>query len=273
VSSPETVGFVGLGEMGVPMAAHLARSGRRVVGYDPARSELDGVELVASCAEVARAVDRIVFSMVRTLPQTEAVVEELCAAGVGERDVVVTSTIDPESMERIAARAAEHGVTVLDAPVSGGVRGAEAATLVIMASGAPDSFERARPLLEQLGSHVAYLGERPGLGQAAKLANQVMMGVAMAGTLEGLALAREYGLDDERAIDVITHGTGSSWVLEHWEWMRSLWEEYTPGNALDVLHKDFRALFDQASARRFPLPVAAVAFQRLLDTWKRGATP
>jgi 3-hydroxyisobutyrate dehydrogenase len=148
--------------------------------------------------------------------------------------------------------------------VSGGVRGAEARTLSIMAAGDRAAFDAARPLLDELGSTVRYLGPRPGLGQAAKLANQLMMTVALAGTVEGLALAERYGLERDQVLEVVGAGTGSSWVLEHWDWMRSLWEGYEPGNALDVLLKDMRALFNETE----PSPVAEAAYRRLLAYWE-----
>jgi 3-hydroxyisobutyrate dehydrogenase len=274
----ETIGFVGLGEMGVPMAAGAVRAGWRVVGFDadPARLEAGravGVEAATSAADAARPADRSVVSMVRTLTQTEDVLfgaDGLASAGRDTLDVIVMSTVDPTSMRRLAERGAERGLTIVDAPVSGGVRGAEQATLAIMAAGDGAALERVRPLLSCFGSNVFDVGREPGHGQAVKLANQVMMGVAMAGTFEGLALAAEYGVDPERVLEAVEAGTGSSWVLQHWDWMRSLWERYEPGNALDILHKDMRALMDEAGSRRIPLPVAAVAFQRLLDEWNRG---
>jgi 3-hydroxyisobutyrate dehydrogenase-like beta-hydroxyacid dehydrogenase len=171
-------------------------------------------------------------------------------------------------MERLAERARPSGTVLLDAPVSGGVRGAEARTLSIMVAGDRAAFELARPLLGELGSTVRYLGARPGLGQAAKLANQLMMTVALAGTVEGLALAERYGLERDQVLEVVGAGTGSSWVLEHWDWMRSLWEGYEPGNALDVLLKDMRALFEETGARGHASPVAEAAYERLLEHWQ-----
>jgi 3-hydroxyisobutyrate dehydrogenase-like beta-hydroxyacid dehydrogenase len=210
--------------------------------------------------------------MVRTLPQTEDVLfgETGLAAAERELDVIVMSTVDPTSMRLLAERAAARRMAIVDAPVSGGVRGAEAATLAIMVAGDAAAVERVLPVVSSFGSNVFEVGREPGQGQAVKLANQVMMGVAMAGTFEGLALAADYGLERERVLEVVAAGTGSSWVLTQWDWMRSLWERYEPGNALDLLDKDLRALLDEASARRIPLPVTKAAFERLLDEWKRG---
>jgi len=251
-----TVGFVGLGEMGLPMAANLVQSGHDVVGFDTDAAALERArELGVRTGDPAQADVTIV--MVRTLPQVEAAVERLAASPV----VIVMSTADPPGIEQLAARSP---TPVLDAPVSGGVRGARARTLSIMVSGERSAFDEVRPLLEELGSTVRWLGEKPGLGQAAKLANQLMMTVALAGTVEGIALGERYGLERDQLVEVVAAGTGSSWVLQNWDWMRSLWEEYEPGNALDVLLKDMRALFrDEHDS-----PVAQAAFERLLAHWE-----
>jgi len=255
-----TVGFVGLGEMGLPMAANLVASGFDVVGFD-----LDAAAVTrAESAGVRRgdpAAAEILIVMVRTLPQVEATLGQLA----GPRLVVVMSTTNPGGIARVAERSS---VPVLDAPVSGGVRGAEARTLSIMVSGERAAYDEVEPLLRELGSTVRWLGERPGLGQAAKLANQLMMTVALAGTVEGIALAEHYGLEREQVLEVVAAGTGSSWVLEHWEWMRSLWEGYEPGNALDVLLKDMRALFAETHEQDHPAQVAEAAFARLRAFWE-----
>ena len=141
--SPECVAFIGLGEMGMPMAAHVASSGRAVRAHDAVaerRSEAAerGIDWAASGAEAASAATRTVVVMVRTLPQVEAALFDASGVLDADRDaldVVVMSTIDPSSMRDLAARAATRGATVVDAPVSGGRKGAEDATLAIMASG------------------------------------------------------------------------------------------------------------------------------------------
>jgi 3-hydroxyisobutyrate dehydrogenase-like beta-hydroxyacid dehydrogenase len=254
------VAWIGLGEMGGPMAGNLAAAGYRVLGFDvdPSRSA-PGVEAAESAEEAAAAAD-VAVTMVRTGAQTE----ELLATLPGPLDVLVMSTLEPELAAELARRHAGR-LTIVDAPVSGGVRGAEAATLAIYAAGPPDALERVRPLLDVLGGTVFVLGNEAGLGQAAKVANQVMMGAALAGTIEGLALSRAYDLDDEPVCRAVLAGTGASWVLEHWAWMRSLWEEYEPGNALDILIKDLRATAETGERRGVPLPSTALALERLLQ--------
>lgn len=274
-TNAERVGFVGLGEMGLPMAAHIAASGRAVAGYDAlpsrrAEAGARGVGWADSAAAAAEQATRTVIVMVRTLVQVEAALfgDGGClTAGREPLDVVVMSTVDPGSMRSIAERAGERGATVVDAPVSGGRKGAEAATLAIMAAGPAAALERVDPLLALLGEHVAHVGDEAGHGQAVKLANQAMMAAAMAGTVEGLEIAERYGVDARTMLDVVAHGTGGGWVVRNWDWMRSLWEDYEPGNALDVLDKDMRALLDVAGSQWLSLPVAAASFQRLVAFW------
>jgi 3-hydroxyisobutyrate dehydrogenase-like beta-hydroxyacid dehydrogenase len=275
VSDPAllTVGWIGLGDMGLPMAANLGRAGHRVRGYDLdearlAAAQAAGVARASSGIEAAAGAD-VVVTMLRTGAQTE----ELLTGTGGlaesvpdgrELDVVVMSTLEPESMRRLAHLTAGR-LCIVDAPVSGGVQGAEAGTLAIMAAGRPAALARVRPLFEILGGSTFELGSEPGYGQAAKLANQVMMAASIAGTFEALALSRAYGLEDERVSEAVTAGTGASWVLEHWPSLRGLWEAYVPGNALDILVKDLRAVIANADARGVAMPVAGHALSQLLD--------
>jgi 3-hydroxyisobutyrate dehydrogenase len=166
-------------------------------------------------------------------------------------------------MRRISDETAGR-LSIVDAPVSGGTLGAEAGTLAIMASGPAPTLARVRPLFDLLGGSVFELGSESGMGQVAKLANQVMMSAAIAGTLEAMALAHDYGLDQRAVADVVLEGTGASWVLEHWDWMRSLWEQYEPGNGLDILVKDIGAVVEGAARRSAELPVSTVALASLL---------
>jgi 3-hydroxyisobutyrate dehydrogenase len=270
------VGFVGLGEMGGPMAANLVKAGWGVVAFDVAAERLraaerDGVQTASSCREVAQAADGIVVSIVRTLPQTEAVLfgdEGLAAARRRGLDVVVMSTLDPGAMAEFAGRAAPRGMTLIDAPVSGGKAGAEAGTLSIMLAGPPDAVERVRPVLEGFGRQLFVLGERPGMGQAAKLANQIMLSTAMLGVTEGLTLARTFGLDASQVLPIIAASTGNSWAAQNWEFVRGLWERYAPGATLDILEKDLRSVASAATRLQLSLPVSAAALAALHSAWK-----
>jgi 3-hydroxyisobutyrate dehydrogenase len=269
------VGWVGLGEMGVPMAANLVAAGHTVHGFDLnaercAEAAARGVEIAPSLADLVAGTGTLV-TMLRTGAQTEALV--LGEGGVAElatggpRDVVVMSTLDPPAMERLADECAGRGLTLFDVPVSGGVKGAEAATLSIMAAGDPAGLERIRPLLEPLGARIHELGPRPGMSQAAKLANQVMMAVAIAGTHEALGLAADYGMEPGPVIGAVLDGTGASWPLANWDWMLSLWESYEPENALDILDKDLKAVMAAVRERGAEMPVTEATFTALTELW------
>jgi 3-hydroxyisobutyrate dehydrogenase-like beta-hydroxyacid dehydrogenase len=257
---PEVVGVVGLGAMGAPMAANLERAGYEVAGFD-----VRGTGGLGSVAEVAKRATGAVLVLVRTRPQVEDVVARLDRPGL---DVVVMSTIDPGTMGRLAGELAARGMTAVDAPVSGGVAGAEAGTLAIMASGDPAAVARCRPLFEVLGASLFVIGERPGMGQAVKLANQLMLAVGMLAAQEGLRLAAEHGLGPEDVLPVIERSTGASWAAANWDTVLGWWRDYEPGGALDIVVKDLRSLLDDAAERHLPLPVAALAFQRLFDVWR-----
>jgi putative dehydrogenase len=256
----EMVGVVGLGAMGAPMARNLERAGFSVAGYD-----VRGTGSASSVAEVAAAATRAVIVLVRTRPQVEEVVGALERPGL---DVVVMSTIDPGTMARLADELADRGMAAVDAPVSGGVAGAEAGTLAVMASGDAAAVARCRPLFDAVGGSLFVIGERPGMAQAVKLANQLMLAASMVAVEEGLRLAAGHGVAAADVLAVIERSTGASWAAANWETVLGWWRDYEPGGALDIVVKDLRSLLDDAAERRVPLPAAALALQRLPDVWR-----
>lgn len=273
----EVVGIVGLGAMGYPMAANALKGGWQVVGYDVDPERLAaaaalGVRPAGSPRAVALAAEGVVISVVRTHEQTEAVLfgeDGLASAGRSGLHVAVMSTIDPGSMARFAEAAAARGLTLVDAPFSGGPPGAQAGTLAIMLAGPPAAIRRVRPVLASLGKSFFEIGERPGMGQAVKLANQIMLCAALLGTAEGLTLARRFGLEPAQVLPVIQASLGTSWVAEHWETFSRWWEEYTPGTSpLDILNKDMRTLQRQSAELGIELPVSALALERLYEAWR-----
>lgn len=263
-----TIGVIGIGDMGRPMSANLARAGYEVAAYDvdPARAAQPGLRPCRSAEEAISSAE-IVISLVRTLPQTEEVVSAVERAGRAGSVLVVMSTVTPSAMARIAPRLAERGVDVLDAPVSGGTAGAEAGTLAVMVGGPAAVLERVRPVFEVLGSNIFHVGEQAGDGQALKLANQLMLCVNMLSTLEGLKLARSYGLRPEQVLPVINVSTGKSWVSDHWDTVRGWWEGHPSGGPLDIIYKDMRSLLTDAAERQASYPVAAIAFNLLREVW------
>jgi 3-hydroxyisobutyrate dehydrogenase-like beta-hydroxyacid dehydrogenase len=209
---------------------------------------------------------------VRDWAQTEAAILGADGYAGGARDgadLLVMSTLDPTSMSSLAGELARRGVSVVAAPVSGGRAGAEAATLSIMASGRAEAIERNRPLFDALGKNLFVLGEEPGMGQAAKLANQLMLGINMLGAYEGLRLATAHGVDDKELMRLLSVSTGGSWVTQNWERIRGFWESYVPGNDLDIICKDLRSALKEGDEQELSMPVTAVAFQRIRHVWSR----
>ena len=178
------------------------------------------------------------------------------------------STIDPTSM---AALAKEANFGLVDAPVSGGVKGAEAGSLTVMVAGPAVVVERLRPLFEVFGANIFVVGDRPGMAQAVKLANQLMLAAAVLGTLEGLSVARASGLEPEQVLPVIEPSTGSSWAVSNFDVVGGFWEPAEPlKGALGIILKDLASIDREARARDLDLPAARLALERLEDAWQRS---
>jgi len=218
-----TIGFIGLGNMGAPMAANLVKAGHRVRGYDVNTAAVqklasDGVTVAASASEAARDAD-IVITM---LPAGEHVREVwlhqggLIEAVKGAAPLLIDcSTIDVESARVVTEAAHEAGLAMLDAPVSGGVGGAVAATLTFMVGGSDTAFARGLPVLQAMGKNIVHAGG-PGAGQAAKICNNMMLAINMAGVCEGFLLARKLGLDWDRLFQIASTSSGQSWALSNY---------------------------------------------------------
>jgi 2-hydroxy-3-oxopropionate reductase len=216
----ETIGYIGLGNMGMPMARNLLRAGYPVVVHDidPARVRTlveEGAAAAAGPAEMASRAS-VIFS---SLPTTRSV--EDVAAGTGGileggragQVYIDMSTIPPPVCERLGARLAEHGIDMLDAPVTGGKAGAGAGTLGIMVGGRSGAFERCRPLLHVLGGVVQHFGEAVGAGMHAKMANQIMVGAHLAALAEALAYGKRAGLDLHVLVEILKSGRAGSEIL------------------------------------------------------------
>jgi 3-hydroxyisobutyrate dehydrogenase-like beta-hydroxyacid dehydrogenase len=278
---PETgaVGFIGLGVMGGPMSANLVKAGFDVVGFDTnperrSQAAAAGVQPASSCAEVAQRSGQSVISIVRTWEDTHEAVyggDGLLQGARKGMTLVVMSTLDPSSMQRLAEDLAAAGLEAVDAPVSGGRAGAEAATLSIMASGPPGALERMRPLLEAMGKNVYVLGDRAGMGQAAKLADQLLLGINMLGAYEGLRVAAQHGVDEQVLMELLSVSTGGGWVTRNWDRVRAFWQDPAGHNDLAIIIKDLRSALKEGDQRELPMPVTALAFQLLPHTWRAGA--
>jgi 2-hydroxy-3-oxopropionate reductase len=264
----ETIGFIGLGVMGKPMATHLLAAGHPLVVHNRSRGAVDelvgtGAVAAASPAEVARQAP-IVITMLPDTPDVERVLTG--DAGVFSTlqtrgTVIDMSSISPAATKRLAAQAAERGATMLDAPVSGGEIGAVNATLSIMVGGNAAAFERVRPILARMGNpeRIVYIGES-GAGQVCKVCNQMAIGGALAGVSEAFALARKAGVDPARVRQALLGGFAASRVLEvHGE--RMLNGNYAPGFRARLYQKDLRIANDAAAANAVAIPGTALVTQ------------
>lgn len=264
------VGFIGLGEMGLPMARKLQTREFEVRGCDiregacRAFSETGG-RIVKPAGEAARDVDAVVV-MVRTPSQAEEVV--LARGGVLDHArpgtmLIVMSTIGVACMRRLGAAAEARGVRFLDAPVSGGRARAEDGTLTIIIGGAARDVARARAVLEAMGSRLAHVGEI-GAGTAVKMANQVLLTVSLLAAREMAALTGATGLAPETAWDVIRTCTGTTWVVENWPIASGWVEGNRQGSSLDILVKDTGLALEMAREAGVPVPMLGMASQLLL---------
>jgi 3-hydroxyisobutyrate dehydrogenase len=238
------IGFIGLGNMGAPMAANLAAAGHEVVGYDLSAPCPSGVAPAASAAEAARGAE-VVITMLPNGAILRAVAGEIIPAMSPGAAFVDCSTVDVESARDVAAKAAAAGLLPVDAPVSGGVGGAAAGTLTFMAGGSPEAFARAKPLFEIMGAKAVHCGPS-GNGQAAKICNNMILGVTMIATCEAFALADKLGLDRQAMYDVVSTSSGQSWSMTTYCPAPGIGPKspadngYRPGFAAELMLKDLR---------------------------------
>ena len=210
------IGFIGLGNMGGPMAANLIKAGEHVRGFDlvPASREAsarDGVQIVANAKSCVENAD-IVISMLPAGEHVLSVWREVLADANQGALFIDCSTIDVASARKAHALAAERGIAALDAPVSGGVGGAKGATLTFMVGGTKHAFERGKPILERMGKRVVHCGEA-GNGQAAKICNNMILGVSMIAVSEAFVLGEKLGLSHQALFDVASASSGQCWSL------------------------------------------------------------
>lgn len=238
------VGFIGLGNMGGPMAANLVRAGHAVTGFDLAAPAPEGVDLAATAADAARGAE-VVVTMLPNGDILRSVAREVIPAMAAGAVLCDCSTVDVASAREVAAQAAAAGLGALDAPVSGGVGGAAAGTLTFMVGGGADAFGKVRPLFEVMGQKAVHCGDA-GAGQAAKICNNMILGVTMIATCEAFALADKLGLDRQKMFDVVSTSSGYSWTMNAYCPAPGVGPTspadngYRPGFASELMLKDLR---------------------------------
>jgi 3-hydroxyisobutyrate dehydrogenase len=211
-----TIGFIGLGNMGAPMVANLVKSGEHVVGFDVVAAACqaaagDGVQIATSARAAVASAD-IVVSMLPAGEHVLSVWKDVLPAAKRGALFIDCSTIDVASARRAHALAAEHGIAALDAPVSGGVGGAKAATLTFMVGGSAEAFARGKPILERMGKRIVHCGAA-GNGQAAKICNNMILGASMIAVGEAFVLGEKLGLSHQALFDVASASSGQCWSL------------------------------------------------------------
>ena len=271
----ETIGFVGLGAMGRPMAANLVRRGFRVRGFDVSEAgrgalAAAGGEPVASAAEAAAGADALVL-MVVNADQARAVLFDAGALDAlpPGGTVVLMATCPPGAVEAMADRVAAAGRHLVDAPVSGGVAGAIAASLTIMAAAPAERIAAVAPVLDALGGKVVHVGTRPGQGAVVKAVNQLLCGVHIAAAAEALALAGKVGVDRGVMLDIVCGSAASSWMLKD-RGPRMLEAEPVVTSAVDIFVKDLGIVLEAGRDAKAALPLAALAHQLFLSTSGQG---
>lgn len=257
------IGFIGLGNMGAPMAKNLAAAGHEVAGFDVHAPMPEGVRAAASAAEAARGAE-VVITMLPSGAILRTVAAEVIPAMAKGAVLCDCSTVDVESARAVADQAGAAGLRALDAPVSGGVGGAAAGTLTFMAGGSDEAFAIVRPLFEVMGQKAVHCGAA-GAGQAAKICNNMILGVTMIATCEAFALADKLGLDRQRMFDVVSTSSGYSWVMNAYCPAPGVGPKspadngYKPGFAAELMLKDLRLSQQAAEAADADTPMGALA--------------
>jgi 3-hydroxyisobutyrate dehydrogenase len=280
-----TIGFIGLGNMGAPMAANLLQAGHRVTGYDVVASAgaalaQKGGQAAGGAPEAAGAGD-IVITMLPAGPQVRQVYlgpDGVIARARRDALLIDCSTIDVETARAVAATAAEAGLQMLDAPVSGGVIGAEAGSLTFMVGGEPDAFARAEPILKAMGKTIVHAGPA-GNGQTAKICNNMILGASMIAVCEGFALAEKLGLPVQTLFDICSKSTSQCWAMTGYCPVPGPVPAapsnrgYAPGFTAANMLKDLRLAQQAAGATAAATPLGAAAanlYQLLVDSGAGG---
>lgn len=265
------VAFIGLGNMGLPMALNLVKAGFRVSGHDLVARQVEkfvaggGATEADSMAAVAKS--KIVITMLPASRHVEA-------AYLGEKGILAhaksgtllidCSTIAPEAARRVAQAAADRGLTLLDAPVSGGTAGAAAATLTFMVGGPADGLAAARPYLEKMGKAIFHAGTH-GAGQTVKMCNNMMLGIQMIGACETIRLGMANGIDPKLLSEIIGKSSGRNWVFEVYNPCPGVMENapasrgYSGGFGVDLMLKDLGLAVENALSTGSSVPLGALA--------------
>ncbi len=271
------IGFIGLGNMGAPMAANLVKAGHQVCGHDIAGVSVDGVHAAGSLAEAVSDQD-VVITMLPNGAIVRSVYDEIVPLARKHACLVDCSTIDVESARAAHALAHDFELHSVDAPVSGGVAGAAAGTLTFMAGGSLAAFDIAHPLFRIMGQKAVHCGAQ-GAGQAAKICNNMILGISMIAVCEAIGLADHLGLDRQKLFDVVSTSSGSCWSMNTYAPMPGIGpqspadNDFRPGFAAELMMKDLSLSQAAAQATGAATPLGAHAlelYQAFVEHGGRG---
>jgi len=236
------IGFIGLGNMGAPMATNLAKAGHEVTGFDVAGTTAEGVRVADSLEAAVAGMDAVI-----TMLPNGSILRQVAAQAIPHMAqgtlFIDCSTVDVESAKNTAQAAENAGIMAVDAPVSGGIGGASGGTLTFMAGGSTQAFAKAKPLFDIMGQKAVHCGDA-GAGQAAKICNNMILGVTMIATCEAFALADKLGLDRQKIFDVVSTSSGYCWSMNAYCPAPGVGPTspadngYTPGFAAELMLKD-----------------------------------
>ena len=249
------IGFIGLGNMGAPMARNLMKAGHDLLGFDIAPTDIGDItqDTIAKIAEECR----VIFSMLPNGSILRSVYQELIPLCSPKTILVDCSTVDVESALHVSKAAAKNSIVVMDAPVSGGVVGAENGTLTFMVGGEKDAYGKIEPYFSIMGQKSVLCGG-PGAGQSAKICNNMILGISMIGVCEAFNLAKKLNLDWDRLFDVVSTSSGSCWSVNTYCPAPAVGPEspadrnYEPGFAADLMLKDLKLSQEAAKAVSAP---------------------
>ena len=265
----ERIGIIGLGIMGKPICLNLLKAGYPVTVFNRTASKTDAVQSKGarpadSPCEVAKNSD-IVITIVSDSPDVSEVVlgQNGVIEGIRRNSVLIDmSTISPDTTLKIAKALQRKGVKMLDAPVSGGEKGARAGKLAIMVGGKKETFERCLPVLQVLGKTITHVGNQ-GMGQTVKLCNQILVSITNMAVCEAILFAKKAGVDPELMIRATEHGAAASWQLSNLG-PKMVREDYSPGFMIDLQLKDLRLAMDAAGKMEIALPALTLVHELFL---------
>ena len=268
------IGFIGLGNMGAPMAHNLLKAGHQLRVFDLSPEAVAGLvgtgaQAADSPSDIAHGDTELIITMLPAAPHVKKVylgADGLIARSRPGLTFIDCSTIDPHSAREVAAAAAEHGNPMLDAPVSGGTGGAAAGTLTFMVGASVADFDRARPVLAAMGKNIVHCGDA-GNGQVAKVANNMLLGISMIGVAEAMALGVALGMDAKTLAGVINTSSGRCWSSDTYNPFPGVMENapasrgYSGGFGSDLMLKDLGLATEAAKQVRQPVILGALAQQ------------